>query len=92
MKEISKMKEKDFYRLCEIVEDMGDIVNEYYPTVEELKAHRVQERIEKFLPLLAYYAADPFKDTDSENNMQEDYKETVKYCKKLLYTLELDEN
>lgn len=85
-----KIKEKEFYRMCDIVEDMGDVVNEYYPTVEELEEHRVRERIDKFLPLLAYYAADPF--ADLEIHTEPDYQKTVKYCKKLLYTLELEEN
>lgn len=85
-----KMKEKDFYRMCDIIEEMGDVVNEYYPTVEELEEHHVRERISKFLPLLAYYAADPF--AELEIHAEPDYQETVKYCKKLLYTVELDEN
>ena len=86
----NKMKEKDFYRMCEIIEEIGDIVNEYYPTVEELQENHVQERLDKFLPLLAYYSADPFKDTTI--SAEPDYQETVKYCKKLLYNIELEEN
>ena len=75
------MKEKDFY---DIVGKMADAVlpsgmGNYYPTVEELKISMEGHSIEDFLPVLSYYASDPFKGiTDAAS-----YKDVVKYAKEL---------
>ena len=86
------MKERDFYKMCDIVEEFGNVTDNYYPTVEELKKHDVEKNIEKFLPLLTYFSTDPFERHDLEEKFDKEYKDTVRYCKKIMYKLEIKED
>lgn len=85
------MKEQKFYRMCDIAESSGDETNGYLPTVDELKAHHVDTNIPKYMALLIYFASDPFTRLGMPDKNDPEYKETVKYAKKLLYTVELEE-
>lgn len=81
------MKESTFYELEDFVQKLQNVTNGYYPTVATLKAHKVEEKIEKYLPIIMYFASDPLRKEIKE----EQYKETVKYCKTLTTTVELEE-
>ena len=59
----------------------------YYPTVEDLKAHGVEENAEKYRVILAYYASDPLTRTKHEYANDQPYKDVVRYCKMLMYKL-----
>lgn len=83
------MTEQNFYRMLDIAEAFNDVSEGYYPTVEELKAHDVENNIDKFLVILAYFASDPFTKQDIEGKHDEEYLKTVKYSKKLLYNYSL---
>lgn len=82
------MKEKKFYEMCEKLESaslpsgMGD----YYPTVEELKISLQGRKLEELMPVILFYASDPFKGkiTDAA------YRETVKYAKELTSKVDLE--
>lgn len=82
------MKEKKFYETCEKLEEaslpsgMGD----YYPTVEELEISLQGRNLEELMPVLLFYASDPFngKITDTA------YKDTVKYTKELTSKINLE--
>ena len=81
------MKEKDFY---DIVGKMADAalpsgMGNYYPTVEELKISMEGHPIEDFLPVLSYYASDPFNGIIDAVS----YKDTVKYAKELTSQISL---
>ncbi len=54
----------------------------YVPTVEDLKSHEVDKRPEKWINLIAFFANDPYEDMKSDQN----YRETVRYCKTLMYS------
>lgn len=82
------MLEKTFYTICEKIKgaELPTGLGTYYPTVEELKESMAGRDAEEFLPILLYYATDPFKDTVED----ETYRETVKYAKKLSSSIELE--
>ena len=84
-KKVKNMKEEDFEILLDIAEGFGNLTEEYYPTVKELEDHNVKENINSFLVIVAYFASDPFKRNHVDPVDPEDYKETVSYCKHLLY-------
>ncbi len=81
------VKESEFLKMCDIVDELRTLTDGYYPTVDELKAHKVEENIEKYLLILVYYANDPLTRAGSDTCKEEDYKETVSYCKRLVYTV-----
>lgn len=83
------MKESEFYELLERVERLEDATDGYFPTVEELIANGVEKNPEKFIPLLSYFSTDPFTRNHIEGAETKDYLDTVTFCKKLLYKLDL---
>ena len=85
------MNEREFYTLCDMAEESGDETNGYFPTVNELKAHHVEDNLPKFLALLIYFASDPFARLGMPDKNDPEYRETVKYAKKLLYTVNLED-
>ena len=89
--ESEMMKESEFYEILDKVERLNDATDGYYPTVEELKMHGIEESPTKFVPIIAYFSADPFNKQDIECKSSKDYLELVDYCKKLLPTIELEE-
>lgn len=82
------MTENDFYNMCEKVEgaELPTGLGNYYPTVEELKESVEGKPLEELLPVLLFYASDPFKDKIDD----EDYKETVKYAINLTGSVPLE--
>lgn len=86
------MKENEFYDICDKVECLKDATDGYFPTVDELKAHGVEEDASNFVHLIAYFASDPFNRDDIECKNTKDYKELVDFCKKILPTIKLDES
>ncbi len=54
----------------------------YFPTISEIEADDVLRDMDTFLPIITYFAEDPYSGSE-EGNMKE-YKATVKYCKDIL--------
>lgn len=85
------MDEDLFYEYLDKAEEINlDITASYYPTIEELETLRVKDNVEKFFPILSYFASDPFK---RQNNFQKDdveYKSMVKYVRDIVNNIELD--
>ena len=54
----------------------------YIPTVEDLKSHEVDKRPEKWINLIAFFANDPYQDMKNDSQ----YRETVRFCKTLMYS------
>lgn len=81
------MTEKEFYTILEKVEgaELPSGLGNYYPTVEELKESIEGRPIEELMPVLLFYASDPFGSEIDDN----EYKKTVKYAKKLTSSIEL---
>ena len=84
------LKYEEFMKLLDIVEEFNEVTNGYFPTVEELKAHKVEEHINEFLPILAYFASNPFERMGIDKKDDARYKETVSYCKRLAYQVEIE--
>ncbi len=82
------MKSDDFDRLLDIMDELCDATDGYYPTVEEMEDHHVKEEINSYLVLLAYMASDPFRRAEIEPDDTEEYKASVSYCRNLLYQYE----
>ena len=85
---MANIKEADFNLMCDIMDELDDVTEGYFPTVEELSSHNVEENIQEFLPILTYFASDPFKRQGLPDVDNEEYKGTVSYCKRLLYNLD----
>lgn len=83
------MKEKDFFELQDKVEQLKDLTNGWYPTVEELQKYGENNLKNNFTELLSYFASDPFRREQNPDMFSEKYKDTVKYCRKLLYNIDL---
>lgn len=89
------MKESAFYQLLDTWEkDLIDgktpteLVAGFFPTVNELKSYNIEQKMEKFIEIITFYASDPFGNNIAEQEKKQ-YTETVKYCNKILYNLEL---
>lgn len=84
------MDENEFYDTIDKMEAVDpDFTNGYYPTIDELEAYKVQNDLDFFLPLVAYFASDPLRKTNAEEAENVEYKATVKYCKDMLTKVEL---
>lgn len=89
---MKSIKAQTFYDILEFVEDLKqDYTCGYYPTVEEFEAQHLTDDMEKVLPLLAYFASDPFKKMGLSEQDDEEYKRFVDYSKKLISKIELTE-
>lgn len=64
-----------------------DVTRTYFPSVPELQAHLpdIRDHKETYVPILMYYASDPFTRLGLSDAEDETYQETVKYCRKLMY-------
>lgn len=72
--------------ICDYFEnEKADMTDGWFPTVEELKNHNVEDKFLKFMSIICYFSIDPFKKIEHPDKEDFDYKETVKYCKKILY-------
>ena len=89
---MKKVKESDFLKMCDIVNELREFTDGYYPTVEEMKAHKVEENIEKYLLILVFFAEDPLTKLGHASSQEADYKETVSFCKRLIYKLDFEED
>lgn len=91
---VKNIKENDFYDMCDIVENLSEnITNGYYPTVEELEARNLKNRIldSDVLPFFIYFASNPFKKMDMSQKDEPEYLRTVKYCSDIIQSIELIE-
>lgn len=82
------MKEAIFYEMCEKLEgaSLPSGMGDYYPTVEELKISLQGRTIEELMPVLLFYASDPFKDKITAPA----YRDVVKYAKELTSRVDLE--
>lgn len=84
------MKAIDFYEICDGAEAIQENITEgYYPTVEEIDNNISIYGLEDQVPLLAYYASNPFKRMNDPAQDDIEYLDIVKYSKKLLQQIEL---
>lgn len=88
----TKLTELEFYKMCEMMEDEENLTNGYYPTVEELTSRNIEENIDEHLPLLTYFASDPFTKFDIDGKDDTEYKEMVRYVNKLLYRIKFKDD
>lgn len=87
------MKEEKFYDVLDKVEKIKDedVTEGYFPTIEEIESHDVLNNQDLYLPIIAYMAQDPFKDSDNDAKNTVEYKASVKYCKDLLTKFDVEE-
>lgn len=79
--------ENYFYSMFESAEKTNILYESgYYPTVTELKKYDVENNVGKYLPMLIFYANDPFNDEERKNEKGSEpkYIEMVKYVNKIL--------
>lgn len=81
------MKEEKFLEILENVENLGDITDGSYPTVDEMERHKATDNPEKYLFSLAYFASDPFTRMNLTEKDDPEYKKTVSYSKRALYKI-----
>lgn len=85
------MTESEFYRICDKTEAIEEnITKNFFPTVEELKEVQADTHPERVLPLLSYFASNPFSRQDNALKNYNEYLETVKFCKNILSSVSLD--
>lgn len=68
------------------VKSLGPALGAYFPTVKEMKAMNLQDKKEKFMPLIIYLSLDPLNGGDEvlkTETQKNDYKETVLYAQEL---------
>lgn len=78
------MKESYFYKVLDQTEEMGDVTEGHFPTVETLEKVKAKEHIEEFLPYLAYISSDPAARNFPEKKDDPEYRKSVEYCRNLL--------
>ena len=81
------MYEKTFYEMMDRLKNaqLPSEMKIFYPTVNELQDSLQGKDIEDFLPILLFYATDPFRNILDN----EEYLKTVTYAKKLILTVNL---
>ena len=81
------MTEKEFYATSEKLEGakLPSGMGTFYPSAEDLEASIQGKPIEEMMPVLLFYASDPFKDQIADDS----YKETVKCAKRLTCNIPL---
>lgn len=91
---IRSMKEDKFFEMCDIMEEEAEMAyDKYFPTVDEIKSHNVEQNLEKYLPMLLYFSNDPFEKEGIEldENEQDAYYEMIDYVNELIkHNLVLD--
>ena len=87
------ISEKKFYEICDIMEELAkenpNRTNDYFPTIEVIKLHRMDQKVEEYLPFLAYFSSNPLKNTPMEDDERKEYEAMVKYVKELISKIEL---
>lgn len=93
---MKKLKEEIFFMDMDIAESLGNITNDYYPLVEELKMKGIVENnievLKKYEPFILYFASNPFKREGLSFSTEREYIETVEYCKKLIPHIPVEES
>lgn len=86
------MEENLFFDILEKAENMSDedLTQGYFPTINEIEAHVKKDNLKDYLPIIAYFANDPFSKQQMDGCTANEYKATVKYCKDFLSKVELD--
>ena len=86
------MKEDKFYSYCETIEEINSPTGDYFPTVEQLESHKVKEKIDRYLPILIYFAGDPYKEVkdDMDLDYKDEYDKTVAYAKEIVSSVVFD--
>ena len=77
------MNEDEFFYLCDKCENMSPLDDYYYPTVEELKKQLSVLDIEKTLPILIYFASNPYQDNETISKNTE-YQRVVNFANKYI--------
>ena len=82
------LREKELYKICDTMEEVAvNLTDGWYPTVQELKDHNVEGNPEKYTPIISFFSSDPFTRMSIPGAEEEEYRDTVKFCKKLLYRI-----
>ena len=84
-----QITENDFFYMCDVVDMIPPMEDKYFPRIEELKKHNVEDNLDNFLPMLIYYSNDPLKNTDMDTVTKEEYRKSIKYIKKIIYGIDL---
>lgn len=81
------MEESKFYDICDAMEKVEVTTDHYFPTVEEIKEHDVENNLEKYLPMLIFFSEDPFarEGIELDEFEEKEYKEMVSYVKRIIY-------
>lgn len=82
------MTEEKFYEAAELMEtaSLPSGMGKYYPTVDEINTSIQGRKLEDFIPVLLYFASDPYSSDLADDAT---YKETVKYAKELTSKMKL---
>lgn len=84
-----KLKEDEFYKMLDIVEKFEGPVDDtvFFPTIEDMEKYNVKNNIKKYLPMLFFFAGNPYKDKNIAN--KEEYEKSVEYINKMIAQIEL---
>ena len=86
------MREDKFYEICDAAESINtNITEDYFPSPAEIESNINAYGIDSQIDLLAYYASNPFKRQGLPAAEDDDYLDTVKYCKNKLNNVPLEE-
>ena len=87
------ISESKFYDMCDKGAELDiDITGGYYPTVEELKEKGVDKNPEKYLPILTYFAENPFTRMHIPGYNDREYKKMIGFVNEILGNVELKED
>ena len=86
------MREDKFYEICDAAEAIDkNVTEDYFPSPTEIESNINVYGIDSQIDLLAYFASNPFKRMGNVLAEDDDYLETVKYCKTKLNSVSLEE-
>lgn len=85
------MEEQIFFDMIDKAESLSDqnLTEGYFPTITELEEHLNKGNQEDMLPIVSYFANDPFTKQKIDGYTTNEYKATVKFCKDYLSKVEL---
>lgn len=88
-KTVYSMNELEFYKMVDVIGMLTkqNITRGWYPTMGEINAFNIEENMDRYTPLVIYFANDPLSNMLEE---KEEYDEIVKYCKKLVSSIILE--
>lgn len=84
-----ELKEDEFYKMLDVVEKFEGPVDDidFFPTIEDMEKYKVKNNIKKYLPMLCFFASNPYKEKNIAN--REEYEKSVEYIKKLIADIKL---